>query len=108
MAQQLKIIIDSYRSPASMVSLPVRPCVFSSRLMRVTVALTPMKTAKIGSATLEMIYVGAGILRKVQAAKTEVCCPQLSWCEEVVKKLYRFSKMRCSGRKMERSWEDLP
>lgn len=42
-------------NPASIVWLPVRPLSFSSRLIRVTAAPKPMKTAKMGSATLEMI-----------------------------------------------------
>lgn len=44
-----------------MVSFVVFPLAFSSRLIRVTAADTPMKTAKMGSATLEMIYAGAGM-----------------------------------------------
>lgn len=35
---------------------------FSSRLILVAAADSPMKTAKIGSAALEMMYVGAGML----------------------------------------------
>lgn len=52
----------TYRRPASMVCCELRPSSFSSRLMRVVAAPRPMTTAKIGSATLEMMYVGDGIL----------------------------------------------
>lgn len=52
----------SYRSPASIVSFVVLPLAFSSRLILVAAADSPIKTAKIGSATREMMYVGAGII----------------------------------------------
>lgn len=45
-----------------MIWLPVLPLVFSSRLMRSAAAEKPMKMAKMGSAALEIMYVGAGIL----------------------------------------------
>lgn len=45
---------NKYLSPASMVSLVLRPCSFSSRLMRVEAAERPMNRANTGSATLEM------------------------------------------------------
>ncbi|KAF4980617.1 hypothetical protein FZEAL_3430 [Fusarium zealandicum] len=46
---------DNYLRPASMVCWVVRPLSFSSRLIRVTAAERPITTAKIGSATREMI-----------------------------------------------------
>jgi hypothetical protein len=39
--------------------------------MRVTAAPTPIKTAKMGSATREMMYVGAGMLRIDLSASDE-------------------------------------
>lgn len=62
-----------YRSPASIVSLVVFPLLFSSRLIRVTAAETPMTTAKMGSATLEMMYVGAGIFSRLASRCARSC-----------------------------------
>ena len=45
-----------------MVWLVVLPFSFSSRLMRVTAAPSPMATAKMGSIAREMMYVGGAIL----------------------------------------------
>lgn len=54
--------LGTYLKPESTVWDVVLPFSFSSRLIRVAAAESPMNTAKIGSATLEMMYVGAGIL----------------------------------------------
>lgn len=47
---------------ASIVSAEVLPFSFSSRLTLVTAAERPINTAKTGSATLEIIYVGGGMV----------------------------------------------
>ncbi len=53
---------NKYRRAASIISAVVVPFSFSSRLILVAAADRPMNTAKMGSATLEMIYAGAGII----------------------------------------------
>lgn len=55
---------SAHLSPVCIVSPGVLPFADSSLLIRVAAAVTPIKTAKIGSATLDMIYVGTGILIK--------------------------------------------
>lgn len=45
-----------------MISFVVLPFSFSSRLMRVTAAPIPIATAKMGSMTREMMYVGGAIV----------------------------------------------
>lgn len=50
-----------YLSAASMISFLVLPFSFSSRLMRVTAAPSPIATAKIGSMARDMMYVGGAI-----------------------------------------------
>lgn len=52
----------TYLKPESTVWEVVLPFSFSSRLILVAAAESPINTAKIGSATLEMMYAGAGIL----------------------------------------------
>jgi len=51
----------TYLNPASIVSFVECPSSFSSRLIRVTAAERPMKTAKRGSPILEMRWAGGGI-----------------------------------------------
>jgi hypothetical protein len=46
-----------------MVSSVLLPLAFSSRLILVAAAESPIKRAKMGSATREIMYVGAGIVR---------------------------------------------
>jgi len=53
---------SAYRQAASSVSFVLRPASFSSRLMRVAAAETPMKSAKRGSRLREMRWAGADIL----------------------------------------------
>lgn len=52
----------TYLKPEFTVWEVVLPFSFSSRLILVAAAESPINTAKIGSATLEIMYVGAGIL----------------------------------------------
>jgi hypothetical protein len=52
----------TYLKPASTVCCVVCPSSFSSRLMRVAAAESPMNSAKMGSATREIRYVGGGIV----------------------------------------------
>ena len=55
----------AYLLKTSIMSCVDLPFSFCSRLIRVAAADTPMKRAKMGSATREMIYVGAGMFAKV-------------------------------------------
>lgn len=68
----------SYRSPSCTIWSLVLPLAVSSRLIRMTAAEVPIMTAKMGSATLEIMYV-AGIISAVivlvdrqQQAKTQL------------------------------------
>lgn len=54
----------TYRSPPCQVCCDVRPFSLPSRLILTAAADTPMKTAKIGSAIREMMYVGAAAMMK--------------------------------------------
>lgn len=58
-------LVISYRRPASIVSFVVFPLAFSSRLILVAAADSPIRTAKMGSATREMMYVGAAISKNL-------------------------------------------
>lgn len=60
--------------PALIVSEVDLPLSFSSRLTLVAAADSPMKRAKIGSATLLMIYVGAGIVGNVVVLVIDWAC----------------------------------
>lgn len=62
MRKRIHNMIDAHRRPVWMVWLVVLPLASSSRWMRSPAADKPMTSAKMGSATLEMMYVGAGIL----------------------------------------------
>lgn len=57
----------AYLRPALIVSDVDLPLSFSSRLILVAAADNPMKRAKIGSATLPMMYVGAGMFGDARA-----------------------------------------
>lgn len=56
----------TYRRPASIISLVVFPFSFSSRLILVAAAARPMATAKMGSATRDIMKAGADIFQLFQ------------------------------------------
>ena len=65
MAQLNKALLsleNAYRQRASNVSFGALPFSFSSLLIRIAAADTPMKTENIGSATREMINAGAAMV----------------------------------------------
>lgn len=62
MARRRRHPLYTYLNPESTVWEVVLPFSFSSRLILVAAAESPINKAKIGSATLEIMYVGAGIL----------------------------------------------